>query len=149
MTEKVWLLWMILGAIFLVAEMLTAGFFILWFGIGAIVAGFIALLGFGHAWQLVAFIVVSGVLFAVSRRFAERVSDAQPPGIGADRFVAQNGIVIEEISNTADTGRVRTGSEEWRAKSADGSVIPKETEIEVIKVKGTHLIVQTLKKGDS
>ena len=42
-----WWIWMILAALFVVGEIFTAGFFLLWFGIGAAVSGVIALLGLG------------------------------------------------------------------------------------------------------
>ena len=61
-----WWIWTILAAIFVVAEILSAGFFLLWFGIGAGVAAVLALLGAGFAWQIVAFIGVSlGLLVMV------------------------------------------------------------------------------------
>ena len=107
MPVKLWWIWMAIGAIFIIGEIFTAGFFLLWFGIGALTAGILAMLGLGIGWQLGAFVVVSGVLFLVSRRFAERISKKQPPGIGADRFVGLRGLVLEEIDNIKNTGRVR------------------------------------------
>ena len=104
---KIWWLWMVLAAIFVVGEIFTAGFFLLWFGIGAAVAGILALIGLGPAWQLGAFVVVSGVLFAVSRKLADKITKKQPPGIGADRFIGKEGIFLEEIDNEKNTGRVR------------------------------------------
>ena len=46
MEVKAWMIWMIFAAVFIVGEMFTAGFFLLWFGIGAGVAGLLALLRF-------------------------------------------------------------------------------------------------------
>ena len=94
MSAEFWWIWMIIGAFFVIAEILTAGFFLLWFGVGAGVAGLLALAGLGLGWQLTAFIVISFVLFAVSRRFADRFTKPQPPGIGADRFVGRTGVVV-------------------------------------------------------
>ncbi len=34
-----WWVWMVLAAVFLIAEIFTAGFFLLWFSIGSAVAG--------------------------------------------------------------------------------------------------------------
>ncbi len=147
MPENVWWIWMILAAVFVIAEVFTAGFFILWFGIGAAVAGVFALLGLGPAWQWGAFVVVSGVLFAGSRRFAERFTKKQPPGIGADRFIGKRGLVLEEIDDVRNTGRVRLDKEEWRAESDADEVIPEGTRVEVVRLEGTHLIVVPLKEG--
>jgi len=131
-----------------VAEIFTMGFFLLWFGVGAAVAGVLALVGLGPGWQLGSFVVVSLVLFAVSRRFAERFTKKQPPGVGADRFVHKRGVVIEEINNLKNTGRVRIEKDEWRADSQTDEVIPVGRTIQVTKVDGTHLVVKTIKEGE-
>ncbi|MFC1682965.1 NfeD family protein [Candidatus Zixiibacteriota bacterium] len=142
MPSNVWWIWMILAAICIVAEIFTAGFFILWFGVGALVAGILALLGAGTGWQWAAFVVVSGVLFVISRRFAERFTKKQPPGIGADRFLGKRGVVLEEIDNTKNTGRVRIDKEEWRADSDTGKTIAEGVRVEVVKLDGTHVVVK-------
>jgi membrane protein implicated in regulation of membrane protease activity len=148
MVIKIWWIWMIIAAIFVVGEIFTAGFFLLWFGVGAAVAGIFALLGLSFGWQLAAFVVVSLVLFASSRGFAERFSKKQPPGIGADRFIGKQGIVLEDIDNVENVGRVRLDKEEWRADSETGAVIPAGTQVEVVRLDGTHLVVRTIEKED-
>jgi len=146
--DNFWLIWMIIAAIFIIGEIFTAGFFLLWFGIGAAAAGILAMLDFGAGWQWVTFVVVTGLLFVVSRRFAERITKKQPPGIGADRFIGMKGVVLEGVDNTKNTGRVRIEKEEWRADSDTGEVIPVDTKVEVVRLVGTHLIVKTLKEGE-
>ena len=73
----------------------------------------------------------------VSRRFANKITKKQPPGIGADRFAEKEAVVLEEIDNTKGTGRVRMDREEWRAESQDGSVIPVNARVTTIKIEGT------------
>ena len=145
---EMWWLWMVLAAILVVGEVFTAGFFLLWFGIGAAVAGVLALLGLGAAWQWGSFVVVSGVLFGVSRRFAERFSAKQPPGIGADRLIGKSGVVLEDIDNINNIGRVRLDKEEWRAESDTADIIPTGTRVEVVKLDGTHVVVRALEEGE-
>jgi membrane protein implicated in regulation of membrane protease activity len=148
MPTNIWWIWMILAAFFIVAEIFTAGFFLLWFGVGAAVAGIIELLGLGFGWQMGAFVLVSGTLFIVSRRFAERFTKKQPPGIGADRFIGKEGLVLEEIDNIKNTGRVRLKKEEWRADSVGGEIIPIGTQVEVVRLDGTHLVVKETKEEE-
>ncbi len=148
MTLGTWLIWMVVAAVFIIGEIFTLGFFLLWFGIGAAVAGILAMFGLGGSWQWGAFAVVSGVLFVLSRRFAERFSKKQPPGIGADRFVDKKGVVLEEVDNIKNTGRIRMGKEEWRAESDTGEVIPVGKMVEVTRLVGTHVVVKTLKEGE-
>ncbi len=141
---EVWQMWMIFAAILIIAEILTAGFFLFWFGIAAAVAGVLALLGFGHTWQWGIFIILSGFLFAASRRFAEKFTKEQPPGIGANRLIGTIGAVFEEIDNMKNTGQVRIKKEEWRADSETGEVIPKESRVIVTGMDGTHVVVKLL-----
>jgi membrane protein implicated in regulation of membrane protease activity len=148
MPDNYWWIWFILAGLFAIFEIFTAGFFMLWFGIGAAVAGLMAILGVGVIWQWVAFIVISGILIAVSRRFAERITRKQPPGIGADRFIGKIGIVLEDVNNIENVGRVRIDKDEWRADSENEDIIPKGTRVIVTRLDGTHLIVKTHKKGE-
>ena len=148
MTLGVWLIWMAVAAVFVIGEIFTLGFFLLWFGIGAAVAGILAIFGLGGSWQWGAFAVVSGVLFVLSRRFAERFSKKQPPGIGADRFIDKKGVVLEEVDNIKNSGRIRIGKEEWRAESDTAEAIAVGKMVEVIRVVGTHVVVKILKEGE-
>ncbi len=147
MLKIIWIIWFVFAAIFIVGEILTAGFFLLWFGIGAAIAGVLAILGFNAGWQWGAFIVVSGILFAISRRFAERFTKKQPPGIGADRFIGEVGVVLEEIDNIKNTGRVRIEKEEWRADSATGEIIKEGEKVKVVRMDGTHVVVKIIEEG--
>jgi len=138
---------MIFAALFFIAEIFTMGFFILWFGIGAAVAGAFGILGFNAGWQWGSFVVVSGVLFASTRRLAERLTRKQPPGIGADRFIGKVGVVLESVDNVNNTGQVRIDKDKWRADSDSDEVIPVGKRVKVVGLDGTHLVVQT-KEGD-
>ncbi len=145
MEIQTWILWMIFAALMIIGEIFTAGFFILWFGVGAIAASLMAVFGLGTGWQLGVFVVVSLVLVMVSRKFADKISKPQPDGIGADRFVGQKAVVLQEINNIANTGTVRLGKEEWRAESNNDENIPAKATVEILETSGTHLVVKLLK----
>ena len=53
--------WLILAAVLLVGEMVTAGFFLIVFGIGAIGSFLVAVLGGSVLWQWITFLVVSAL----------------------------------------------------------------------------------------
>ena len=146
----IWWLWMVLAGVFIVIEILTPGFFLLWFGIGAAAAGLVALAGAGMTWQLLTFAVVTVVLLVFSRSFAERVTrGSQALNFGVDRLLGKEGIVIEEINNLKNTGKVRVQQDEWRADSSiHEEVIPAGEVIEVVKIEGTHLVVTKVVKGE-
>jgi membrane protein implicated in regulation of membrane protease activity len=141
MDPRFWWIWAILAALFIVGEIVTTGFFLLWFGIGAAAAALVGLLGLGAAPQWAVFVILSAVLVLMSRRFAERVTTAPPPGIGAERAIGKTGVVIEEIDPLEDTGRVRIEKDEWRAAIDAGGNIPVGAKVTVLRIEGTHLVV--------
>jgi membrane protein implicated in regulation of membrane protease activity len=138
----VWI-WAALALILFIAEIFTAGFFLVCFGIGAVAAALLALLGLHVIWQLVAFIAVSLVALAILRPMAVRMGTlvANPGGI--DRVIGKQAVVLEEINPLAATGRVRIEREEWRADSY-GAVIPKDAVVVVLEVSGTRVIVEEI-----
>ncbi|MCP4726803.1 MAG: NfeD family protein [bacterium] len=143
---EIWWIWMGLAALFLIAEIFTAGFFLLCFSFGAAAAGVLAMLDVGYAGQFIVFILVSGITFVFSRRFAESVTIKQPPGIGADRMIEKIGVVFQDIDNTTNTGRVRIGQDDWRASSEDGEAISKGSKVQVVKIDGSRAIVIKLEE---
>ena len=137
----VWI-WAALALVFLIAEIFTAGFFLVCFGIGAAAAAVLAFLGVDVIWQFVAFIAASLVARAFLRPLAKSMSTqvANPGGI--DRVVGKQAVVLEEINPLAATGLVRIEREEWRADSMDGHTIAKDQVVTVHGVSGTRVLVR-------
>lgn len=137
----IWLWIWVGGAVVLgVAEMITAGFFMLPFAVGAGASALLALLGVNPAVQLLVFAVVSILAFIGLQRFARR-QDAEQPAVGANRFINKNATVIGAIDRISGDGYVRLETEEWRA-TTDGDPIPEGTEVRIIEVRGTRLVVE-------
>ena len=140
--------WLVLAAALLVGEMLTAGFFLIVFGIGAIGAALVAGFGGGQLWQWLTFVVVSALTFAGTRRFADRVhKDSKDLGVGAERFEGMRVRVLKTVDNAAGEGMVKVEGGEWRADSADGRVIEAGQLVEIIRVEGAHLIIRPVEEG--
>jgi membrane protein implicated in regulation of membrane protease activity len=137
----VWV-WAAVALLFFIAEIFTAGFFLVCFGIGAVAAAVVAGLQFDIIWQLLTFIAVSLVALAFLRPLSGRLGKhvANPGGI--DRVIGKQAVVLEEIDPLAATGRVRIEREEWRADAHDGAIIPKDAVVEVLSVSGTRVIVK-------
>jgi membrane protein implicated in regulation of membrane protease activity len=135
-------IWVGIAAVFTVAEIFTAGFFLFPFAVGAGVAALINFLGLPMWLQWVCFLGISGALVAFSRRLADRLSKEPPEKVGVDRLIGQTGLVIEEIDHITDSGRVRIKKDEWRATSADESKIAVRERVRVVRIEGAHLIVE-------
>ena len=137
-------IWSVLAMFLLVGEIFTAGFFMLPFGIGAIVAAAMAFFEVDPLWQTLAFIIVSTVAFFLLRRFADRMTHEPPEKMGADRLIGKRGVVIEELTPNSLVGQVRVAREEWRADAPGEGIVPQGTEVIVEGIEGTHLIVRTI-----
>jgi membrane protein implicated in regulation of membrane protease activity len=134
--------WLIIAMLFFLGEVITVGFVLAAFGVGALAAFVAALIGLNLQWQLLVFVVVSAISVVFSRRFADRVTGEQAEGVGVDRVLGKYAVVLTPIEPMEAKGRVRVQREEWRAESADGQAIPVDTVVEVIRVEGTRLIVR-------
>ena len=146
MQDAYWIIWLIVSGLFLLGEIFTFAFFLFWFSLGAGAAMLAALLGTGPITQMVVFIVVSGLLVAVSRPFADRITKEQPDGVGAGRLVGAQGTVLEQIDPHTNKGLVRLGQDQWRAESASGEPIDKGVSVRVQRVNGTRLIVDAIRE---
>ena len=64
--------WLIASAVFLLVEIMTLGLTSIWFAGGAVVAAITALFGVPFWVQMLVFIVVTCLLFALTRPVAKR-----------------------------------------------------------------------------
>jgi membrane protein implicated in regulation of membrane protease activity len=136
-------IWVGVAVVLSIGELLTAGFFLLPFAVGAAAAAVLAFLDVSVPIQLVTFVGISVVFLAVLQRFARREQDdtvAAPAG--ANRFVGQLAVVVEPVKYLDTTGMVRMGTEEWRAKVDSDIVIPKGARVQITEVRGTRLVVK-------
>ena len=140
-------IWAVTAGAFYVGEMATAGsFFALPFALGATLATILAFVGVSVTWEWVAFVVVSAIASAVLWPLARRLDrgGVQPDGTpGSKRWIGQRGEVIEGIpGGVGRTGVIRLEREQWRAESADGTVIEVGTIVQVLRIDGTRAVVE-------
>lgn len=136
-------LWLIVGLVLILAEMLTSGFILLWLGIGGLAAALAAWLGFGWGGQMGTFLVVSFLLIAASRTVFKDVfmkGEGVPTNVTA--LIGRKALVVQEIDSKKGTGEVKVNGDIWRAVSADEQRIPAGVEVEIEAVEGATLVVQ-------
>jgi len=135
-------IWSILALILFVAEIFTAGFFMLPFGLGAALAGLLAYLNVDPIWQTVGFIIASVIAFTLLRGVANRLTHEPPQKTGVDRLIGKHGVVTEEIVPDSSLGQVWVEREEWRADAPGARTVPAGTSVEIYGVEGAHLLVR-------
>lgn len=142
-----WIVWLIIGVIFIISEIFTVGFVMMPLGLAALASGLIAYLfpESGLAPQLVAFIVTGVVLIFFGQKLANKIAKDPAIKVGAERLIGSDGLVLEKIDPVRNSGLVRVKQEEWRASSENEAIIDKGEKITVVQVDGTHLTVKKLK----
>lgn len=133
-------LWIIAGVVALIIDLLSGTLFMLWVGGGCIVAGIVAAIFPTVAWApWAAFVVATAVLFYLGLPLARKMREQSLIPSNVDAVVGQEGIVLETIDPVSNTGRVRVGSDEWRAR-ADEEIGAGER-VCVLGVEGATLVV--------
>lgn len=139
-----WPIWLIISGIFFVAEIITTGFLIFWFGLGAIFAMIVSFFVDSVLIQTIVFIVVSAILMIFTRPIVNKIvsiKDTLPTNI----YTIKNkeGYVIEDLNNIDYSGKVKVNGELWSAIS--DVPLKKGTKIKVISVEGVKLKVESAK----
>ena len=148
-------IWMVAATVMIVAEIVTpAAFVFLPFAIGAFVAALIAFAGASVAVEWTAFAVLSVVIFAglwpLGRRLERTAGGGVLPGVGANRMIGKQAVVLEAIGGPAhDTGLVQVEREKWRAESLTGDAIPAGAIALIARVDGARLVVSPVEDPPS
>lgn len=136
--------WLIALIVLLVGEAITIGLTFVWFAVGALGALIVAVLG-GALWlQVVIFLALSGVTLALARPVFARFLKTSHTATNADRVIGQTAVVTEQIDNLSGTGQVNVAGQIWSARSAHDVVIPRETEVRVLKISGVKVLVEAI-----
>jgi membrane protein implicated in regulation of membrane protease activity len=139
-----WILWLVVAALFGVGEMHQGGFYLLPFAIGAAIAAVVSLLGVDAALSAVLFAASSAVVVGALRPVAQRHRRLPPPiRTGAAALVGRHATVLERIANHEGVGCVRIdGGEVWTARSyAEDDVIDEGQRVEVVEIRGATALV--------
>lgn len=135
--------WIIFGVILMVIEIFTPTFFIFWFGLGSLAAAVVAYFYENTLFELLTFVIVSGILVLSTRKLAKKISGEEIRSINVDEIVGKEAVVIEKIDNKLSKGVVKVGGDMWRAVSFDDKVTFEQGEFVVIeKVEGAHVVVK-------
>lgn len=136
------IIWLVILAIMIVAEVISLGLTTIWFGIGAIGAAVVAGMGYGIWVQLFVFAALSVIAMAVFRPVAVRYLNRDKEKTNVEEVIGQSVVVTKEINNERATGEVRLNGLEWTARSQDGRVVPEKERVTVVAVEGVKLIVK-------
>ena len=139
-----WWHWLVLGLLLVVAEMAASGgFYIIFFGIGAIVVGVLASFDLaGPLWmQVFLFAAISvGSLLIFRRRLLKWLQvDPQAPPV--DMIVGEVGVAAEDLL-PGRVGRVELRGAAWSGRNITNVTLARGARCRVIRVDGLTVDVE-------
>jgi membrane protein implicated in regulation of membrane protease activity len=138
-----WWFWLIAGSALLALEIMTpGGFYVIFFGVGAIVVGLLAGAGYaGPAWmQMVLFAVISVVALALFRRPLLRRFNVQHYR-QVDTMVGEIAVALADIQ-AEGTGKAELRGSVWTAHNDSVARIRAGQRCRVERIEGLTLHVR-------
>lgn len=145
-------IWLGVGLVFLILELLTGTFFLIWTGLAALALALLAYLAPALAvhWQLVVFAVIAVVTTYLGRTylrglFGQRATDRPTLNRRSDQLAGRSVVAIDAF--VGGEGRVRLGDSQWAARLEPApsglapAIIAAGDALTILRIEGATLIV--------
>ena len=141
-----WQIWLIIAGLCFIIEMATVGFFVFWFGVGALVSMIVSIFAPDNiVLQCTVFVVTSVVLLFLTKPLVNKLTKKDKKvEMNSNSNIGKKGIVTQDINPVHGVGLVKVSGEVWSAKTEDGKQINKGTQIKVVGIEGVKLIVEPI-----
>lgn len=139
-----WWMWVVLGMVLLLGEVLTpGGFFIIFFGAAAVVVGLLKALGLEMAlsYEVMLFAILSIMGLVFFRKPLQQRFRQLTPHLPVDQLAGESATAIEEIASGA-SGKVELRGASWTAINVGASPVTKGCECVVESIDGLKLNVR-------
>jgi len=138
-----WWLWILLGFLLLLAELVTpGGFYILFFGLGAIAVGLLAAFeSAGPTWfQFVLFSIISVLSLWFFREKLLELTRG-PSTDRVDTYIGETAVALEDISVNG-IGKTEMRGTPWNTRNLSGRPLTRGERCKVERVEGLTLFVR-------
>jgi len=139
-----WWIWLVLGLVLFVLEAMTpGGFYLLFFGVGAIAVGLMTVAGMDVAfiWQGLLFVAVSVIALLLFRKpLLARFQHGMPKG-KVDSIVGETAKALDEIAVGA-IGTAELRGAAWSAQNVGDVPIARSTRCRIERVDGLTLHIR-------
>lgn len=144
-----WWLWILCGLVLLLVELITpGGFYFLFFGIGAILIGFLAAAGLAGppAVQWLLFGIISVLALLLFRKpLQQRL--AKVPNKRIDSMIGETAIATTEMARLGN-GKAELRGTAWTARNVGDEPLTAGSRCRVERVDGLTLCVRGLQPGE-
>lgn len=136
-------IWLIVGLLMLVAELVSVVLVFVFFAAGALITALLASLGLlpDLNTQLFAFSVISVLALVLLRKQARRLLENRGKHTEYSEYAGETAMVIKDIPATGE-GKIYYRGAEWIARSATNSIIEAGSKVIIRATDGIKLIVE-------
>ena len=139
-----WVIWLIIAGFFFVLELITEGFLVFWFGVGAIGAlGVCFIPGANTITQIGVFVILSTILVLSTRKLTDKI---KPKEVATNVYtiLGKKAIVSQAIDNFKGSGQIKIDGDMWSAKSDNDEPIEAGIPVEILSIDGVKAVVKKI-----
>ena len=143
-----WVVWLVVCVACVILEAASPQLTSIWFSLGGLAALITSFIKPELWWlQLIVFVVVSAAALAATRPLAKKLTAKRAVRMNADRFLGEEGVVIQSINNTLGEGQVKSLGTVWSARTeSDGDIIEAGETVVIKRIEGVKVIVTKTEK---
>lgn len=144
MTSNYLVLWIAIGVIALVADVITSTFLFVWFTIGSIAAIIAQILGHPLSVQIIAFTSVSALFMAVGYPLVKQTikKTVKKTETMEEGYIGRTFIVDDDV---LDRAMIKFDGIYWTVKN-EGDEIKKGDTVEITGIEGNKLIIKKFRR---
>ncbi len=138
-----WILWLVLCGVFLIAEIFTVSFLLFWPGIGSFLAFITSLITDNIAIQIGVFVISTTLMILFTKPLVNRLfKNTNTTKMNSNSLIGKTAIVVKDINTLESKGQVKVNGELWSAFTSDASIIEKGSTVIVEALEGVKLKVR-------
>ena len=140
--------WLGLAVVLVIIEGMTMGLTTIWFALGALVSMLLAFFRIPIPWQILIFLIISGILLIFTRPVAIKKLKIGKTKTNSESLIGQYCTVTKTIT-TDEKGETRINGQYWRAASVSGDTIQEGSRVVIEKIEGVTLYVAPEEEKES
>lgn len=136
------ILWLVIGSVCLLIDIITSAFLFVWFTIGAIAAIVTKVLGYSFTVQVITFVAISAILMVIGYPIAKKTikKSVTPTPTREQTYLGKELVVDEDLINS---GSLKLDGVLWSVKN-EGEMVKKGDHVKIIATEGTKIIIKKI-----
>lgn len=136
--------WLVIAILFLLLEIGSPGlFYFLSFSFGAALSSVLSMYGVSLMGQSILFLIGSVGALMLLKRFVQKQEQGKKSETNIYALRGKHALVLVAIEPTK-FGQIKIGGEQWSARAHDNGHIEAGATVEVVAIRGAHIVVKKL-----